>query len=634
MKSNHENEFQNQTDTYNKSRRTFLKYFLAGSAVLALETSGIGRLTSMVTKAEAASKVTPYIPSQTPGNGFPQTIASGDPTPTGMMLWTRVEPSLETGFTNQEIDSDVVYWMEEQRSKNDASLVDAIEQGKFVMFEVSKKEDFSSTEITGFTPIWKDHDNVVRVDLDGTLQPAQTYYYRFLTKSGLVSKTGRCRTLPDADSDIASAKIGYVSCQDYTNGYFNALGHMAAEEMDFFLHVGDYIYESVGDAVYQGGLEDRQISLPSGKAKAFTLEDYRMLYKTYRTDKDLQKLHEKHGMVATWDDHEFANDTYHPAVAPDDSLESNPQRRLFANQVWFEFMPARVPYDGSKSFEESIKIYRSIILGKLASIYMTDERLYRSSHPCGEGELDRYVTDGCPNMNSSDRTMLGSTQKDWFLSELKQSRSTWKLWGNEVQNTQLKFLNKFMNLDAWDGFTYERDAIAQTVIKEGIENFIALTGDFHTFEASYLQSEYSDSGETYGVELMVGSVTSSNLRETLRNSLNDVPAPSSPIASEGTEKMIQLLRGKLGTASTVTAEILFKELQNIVKVENPWIQLFDSTTHGYAVLELSKSKAKWTAYSVDNIEKPSASKELLWQCEIPNGEASINVTEDNSTVNV
>ncbi|WP_067727615.1 alkaline phosphatase D family protein [Oceanobacillus damuensis] len=617
-----------------QSRRLFLKYFLAGTAVLALETSGLNRLASLTSKVQAAPKLEAYPAAGEPGKGFPQSIASGDPTASGMMLWTRVDPELETGFSNPEISSTVIYYMEQNGKESDKNLRDAIDGGKFVMFEVSRSEDFSTVELSGFSPIWKDYDNIVRVDLDGTLEPDQVYYYRFITKSGLVSKTGKSKTLPVPGSDVHSATIGYISCQDYTNGYFNALGHMAEEEMDFFLHLGDYIYEAVGEEAYQGGLEDRYIELPSGGSKAFTIEDYRTLYQTYRTDKDLQKLHERHAIVAIWDDHEFANDTFYPAVAPDDSEASDPTRRLFANQVWFEYMPARVPYDPDKSFDESIKIYRTVTVGNLVSILLTDERLYRDSHPCGEGQLDRYFTSGCEGIQQSSRSMLGRPQRDWFLNELKQADSLWKVWGNEVQVTELKLLQRFFNLDAWDGYAYERDVIAQTVLNNNIENFIALTGDFHTFEASYLQYDYNRTGEKYGVELMVGSVTSSNLRETIRNAMQNIPDTSGPIPSEAVSELVSTLHSKLGSLSTITAELLFKELQQIIKLENPWIELFDSTTHGYSLLQLTKTKAVCTAYSVDQIETEDASKSLLWQCEIPNGEVKLTVTEDNRLLNI
>ncbi|MEA3318575.1 MAG: PhoD-like phosphatase N-terminal domain-containing protein [Bacillota bacterium] len=155
-------------EAYDSSKRTFLKYFLAGSAVVALETTGISKLTSFVSnKALAAEGVTPYKGLQNVGEGFPQSVASGDPTSSGMMLWTRVDPSLEDGVSTEEITSNIIYYLENTTANNDESLAEAIEQGKFVMFEVSTTKDFSSVVLKGFSPIWKDHDNVVRIDLDG-----------------------------------------------------------------------------------------------------------------------------------------------------------------------------------------------------------------------------------------------------------------------------------------------------------------------------------------------------------------------------------------------------------------------------------------------------------------------------------
>lgn len=147
-----------------------------------------------------------------------------------------------------------------------------------------------------------------------------------------------------------------------------------------------------------------------------------------------------------------------------------------------------------------------------------------------------------------------------------------------------------------------------------------------------MQYKYEKDSEKYGVELMVGSVTSSNLRETLRNALNQAPDTSGPIPIEAADELINLVKGRLGEGAALTAEVLFKEIQQIVKADNPWIQLFDSTTHGYALLELTNAKATWTAYSVDNIEKPQSKKSLLWQCEVPNGEVKINVTQGQGLV--
>lgn len=580
-----------------ENRASFLECFLTGSAFKLVDGS-----TDMDTEA--------YSATQPAGKGFPQSVASGDPTSSGMMLWTRVDPSLEAGASDTEIGGE--------------------NQAQAVMFQVSTHPDFSFVELSGFCPLWKDHDNVVRLDLDGLLRPDETYYYRFITRSGLVSRAGRCRTLPPEGSDCSTATIGYVSCQDYTSGYFNALSHLADEQLDFFLHLGDYVYEAAGNASYQTGMEARQITLPSSEDKAFTLEDYRHLYSVYRTDPDLQKLHENHAMVATWDDHEFANDTYAPAVAPDDSLEPNPERRHSANSAWLEYMPSRVYVPSPSSSSNALKLYRSMTIGDLATLYITDERAYRDAHPCGEQELERYFTDGCENIHSPDRSMLGKDQKDWFLGELKNSSSLWNIWANQVQITQLKFLGRYINLDAWDGFAHERQTIAQTVINEGVQNFLALTGDFHSFEASYLQEDYSRDGHKYGVELMVGSVTSSNLNEMVQKNLNNLFDHTSPLPQNATLEIFRTFLPDALSERIIPTEFLFKELQNAIKIENPWIELFDSTSHGYALLELSKSKAVWTACAVDSIEEKQAPKSVLLQCEIPNGEAAINVKEKNS----
>ncbi|GEK60192.1 alkaline phosphatase D family protein [Marinococcus halophilus] len=600
-----------------ENRAPFPECFLTGSAFRVVNGSS-----DIETKA--------YYATQPAGEGFPQSVASGDPTSSGMMIWTRVDPSLEAGASDIEIGGGGFEWPNKPHDKNNSSFADLIDQGKTVMFQVSTHPNFSFVELSGFSPVWKDHDHVVRMDLDGLLHPNETYYYRFITRSGLVSKAGRCRTLPPEGSDCPAATIGYVSCQDYTSGYFNALAHLADEQMDFFLHLGDYIYEAAGEASYQTGLEARQITLPSGEDKAFTLEDYRHLYNVYRTDPDLQKLHENHAMVATWDDHEFANDAYAPAVAPDDSLEPDLKRRHSANSAWLEYMPSRVYVPSRSSSSNALKLYRSMTIGDLATLYITDERAYRDAHPCGEQELERYFTDGCENIHSPDRSMLGREQKDWFLGELKNSSSLWNIWANQVQITQLKFLGRYINLDAWDGFAHERQAIAQTVMNKGIQNFIVLTGDFHSFEASYLQEDYSRDGHKFGVELMVGSVTSSNLNEMVQKNLNNLFDHTSPLPQNATLEIFRTFLPDALSKRIIPTEFLFKELQNAIKIENPWIELFDSTSHGYALLELSKSRAVWTAYAVESIEEKQASKSLLLQCEIPNGEAAINVKEKNS----
>lgn len=625
----------NTSGAFDRGRRVFLKSLLAGSALVVLDQLGGRHLTDALVRAgkSATHSLPRYQPRHHPGQGFGQSVAAGDPTSSGAILWTRIDPELVPGIRAADYDPALVQWLDGASDSPQDAVRRAIDDGTFVMVEIATTRDFSQVALRGYTPIWRDYDNVVKVDTDGRLAPQKTYYYRFITKTGHVSPIGRFRTLASKESHLDSLRFAYVSCQDYTNGYYHALRFAAEEEVDFVIHLGDYIYESVGDPSYQNPLPDRQIRLPSGQPKAFTIEDYRTLYRTYKSDPDLRKLHERHAMISIWDDHEFANDAYYPAVAPDDSLKSHPDRRQIANRVWFEYTPARIQFDPGKSFKDSIRIYRSIQVGNLAEFIFTDERLYRSSHPCGEETLDRYFSAGCPRMYDPAQTMLGagvSQQKEWFLHRIKNSDSLWKIWGNEVQFTPLKALTRYVNLDAWDGFAGERKEITQTLKDAGIKNFITITGDLHTFEANLIMEDYQkDPGDAaVGIEFMVGSVTSSNLSDMIYQAATNTAlgAHSNPLPLEAIQEIIRRILGVTTPLTRSLVDFVVDKLNGIIQTENPWIKLFNSTTHGYCVMELTPYKATWTAYSVDDTKSRDAGdKSLLFQCEVPKDQARIRI---------
>ena len=153
------------------------------------------------------------------------------------------------------------------------------------------------------------------------------------------SRTGRCRTLPHPEAHLARLRLGYVSCQDFTSGRFHVLRKLAEADVDHVIHLGDYIYETVSDPDFQQrGPRDRRLLLPGGRTRAETLDDYRWLYRAYRSDPDLQRLHERHTVIAIWDDHEFANDCYgvHDTDSPDEAANADPRRRAAASQAWSE----------------------------------------------------------------------------------------------------------------------------------------------------------------------------------------------------------------------------------------------------------------------------------------------------------
>ena len=225
-----------------------------------------------------------FDPAVDPERAFPQGIASGGPTPSGVILWTRVAP-------------------------------DVYDPDEPVAVVVAHDEDMEETAYRGIiadSEAIRAHDHTVKVDLDGELDPDATYHYRFV-HDGVASRVGRCRTLPAPDASPERVSFAVLTCQNYQNGYYGAYHHVAEEDVDFLVHVGDFIYESATDHFTGLGspdLPDRQLSLPSGNDRAHTLEDYRYLYRTYKSDRFLREALRRHTLIPAWDDHEIANDIY------------------------------------------------------------------------------------------------------------------------------------------------------------------------------------------------------------------------------------------------------------------------------------------------------------------------------------
>ena len=310
---------------------------------------------------------------------FPQSVVSGDPRPDSVIVWTRLEDP-ELG----EEDADVA--------------LEFAADAEFTMPVMLA--DGASVQV----PAQALYDRCVKAKVRG-LAPATTYYYRFIhtrAEGRYVGPVGRTRTAPAADSD-ARLRFAVVSCQDFNGRYYNGYAHMAAMELDFIVHLGDYIYETTGDPTFQ---------TTSGRAAVFTdkagaivfnegeaneyfaarsLDNYRELYRIYRSDPALRKIHETVPMICTWDDHEFSDDAHGANATYFDGRkdENDPERRKRANQAWFEYMPVDFQeedfqYDPAKDFPGDIQIYRSFGFGKHLRLVMTDLRSYRSDHLIAE----------------------------------------------------------------------------------------------------------------------------------------------------------------------------------------------------------------------------------------------------------
>ncbi len=467
---------------------------------------------------------------------FPQGIASGDPTSTSVVLWVRVEP---------EGDSDPIE----------------------VTFEVSSDQEFSNIIAFGTEEVRAESDHTLRVKVTD-LAPYTPYWYRF-TARGVRTIDGRTKTAPDPGDNI-SPRFAFASCQDFVGRYYHAWKALAAEpEVDFVLFLGDYIYETNGDPDFQTVTPDRMIDIPEGiqideanpdvKA-ASTLEDYRGLYKQYRRDPDLRKIHAMAPFVCIWDDHEFANDCWQSHSTDFNDAqgdEDNPPRRHAASQAWFEYQPTDLVFDETRDPPRDITIQRTLQYGSHVEIFLTDQRSYRSDHVIPEGAdpndrpagapdtVPTYAAAGktvlFPNSEVFSRnfvikegfdpieayvkpTMLGAEQKQWLIDGIKASTATWKFWANETQLAQMMIdLTAFdipdvfkaiyyFTVDQWDGFRTERREILEAVA--GVRNIVALTGDIHAFYAAEIHLDPDDTTDkAVAVEYVTAGISSSPVQE-------------------------------------------------------------------------------------------------------------------------
>lgn len=465
---------------------------------------------------------------------YPQGLASGDPKPDSVILWTRAVPKAGSGSVK-------------------------------VICEIATDEAFS--KIIGKETVTVDAatDWTVRIKPTG-LDAFTSYYYRFKAEKTL-SPTGRTKTAPAADQDVP-VRFAFASCQDFVGRYYHVWKAFLEQEepVDFIVWLGDYIYETNGDPDFQTTAPDRLVTIPDGieivpgvKA-ANTLEDYRGLYRQYRGDANLQKVHAAFPFITIWDDHEFANDSWQDHATDFNEKkgdEKSTERRENANQAWFEYQPADVTFDASKAFPDDLVIYRTLRYGKHMELFLTDQRSYRSDHAIPEGAATTARPAGAPDTvptyseagklsaNSSlgsrnfckkaafdqieafvKPTMLGETQKQWLVDGMKASSASWKFWGNETQLLQtvadltlpgvpILFQGKwYLTVDQWDGFRSERKEILAAL--SGVENLVVITGDIHAFYAGELHVDFDAPGaKPVGVEYVCAGITSSPFQEII-----------------------------------------------------------------------------------------------------------------------
>ncbi|MDO9178436.1 MAG: alkaline phosphatase D family protein [Agitococcus sp.] len=352
---------------------------------------------------------------------FPQGVMAADPKPNSIILWTRV---VVTG-------ADLI------------AQVNAASADVMVQLELAASSAFDELLMAPIIiSAQAKYDNTIRHKLMG-LSSATTYYYRFRAGTGL-SRVGRFKTAPAANASVDALNFAFIACQDWSVNHWVGMSALAKQNLDFLVHLGDYIYEAAGDSYQTEKVETTHdaLKIPSQTLKpnstsakiAVTVEDYRYLYKKYRSDLRLQELHARYALIAIWDDHEFSDDCWQnnetygngsvtmvngvlpvsneqlgiPSAANADTRQT--ERRRAANRAWFEFMPADIPAldESVASNFATVKIYRDLKFGNLAHFVMTDERLYRADHVIPEA-LDNPLTAAVDQ--------LGSINSRYFVPE-------------------------------------------------------------------------------------------------------------------------------------------------------------------------------------------------------------------------
>ena len=383
-------------------------------------------------------------------------VASGSPTATGFVLWTRLAPEPLAGG---------------------GLGPDAIE----VQWEVAHDEKFARIARRGTARADSARAHALHVEAEG-LDPGRWYFYRFIA-GGEKSAVGRTRTAPGAGADDAGLKLALASCQHYEQGYFVAHRHLAAEGPDLVAFVGDYIYEH---------------SRKGGRVRAHhneepkTLAGYRDRYAQYRTDADLQAAHACAPWLLTWDDHEVAND-----YANDRDRELDPQflaRRAAAYRAYFEHLPLRPSVlrpDGE------YRIYGAHAWGALANLHVLDDRQYRAHQACPPSARggSNVVGAWCRERTTKGRSLLGAAQERWLDESFAASKARWNLI---VQQTLMAPAGHYTAkglqhwTDGWDGYPWARAQLLDSLAKSGASNPVVLSGDVHTNYVANLHARPED----------------------------------------------------------------------------------------------------------------------------------------------
>ncbi len=485
------------------------------------------------------------------GNPFTLGVASGSPTQDSVVLWTRLM----------------------------GLVLPDPRQAVTVRWELAQDDQFTRGVQSGQTQALGALAHSVHVEVQG-LAPDRWYFYRFMVGDA-VSATGRTRTFPAPDAAVARMRLAYASCQHWQHGYFNAYRHMRDENLDAVLFLGDYIYEYPNSA---------SSVRPATGGWVLTLDDYRQRYALYKSDPDLQAMHQVCPWLVTWDDHEVQND--YAGLQEGNSGPATADfaaRRAAAYQAFYEHMPIRASVltqaMAGLTGGAEMRIYNRVQYGRLASFYLLDARQYKDPQVCtrdGRKGSSTVNPATCADWKNPSRSMLGAQQERWLDAELAQAGPQWNVLGQQSLLGQRDFRpgpGQVLWNDGWDGYSAARTRLTDSLRKHQVANAVALGGDVHENWVGHIKADYAQVGSpALGVEFCGTSINS---------------------RSGGNDK----------TAERVA--------------ENPHFVFADAERKGYGVVEFTPQRLTTTLRVVDDVRQPSAAIETLASFSVAAGQAVI-----------
>lgn len=472
------------------------------------------------------------------GGLFALGIASGDPWPDSVVLWTRLVRDTQVA---------------------DGGMGDAPVE---VAWEVARDERLQDVVKSGVTLAMPEVAHSVHVEVGG-LEPGRSYWYRFRAEN-TESPTGKTRTAPAPGQQTSRLRFAAVACQHWMYGNWATYHRMLDEDLDFVLHLGDYIYEapSSSPAAVKQKVRDVPFDVPK------TLADYRRMHAWYKTDPAIQRVHAAFPWIAIWDDHDVEND-YAGAHAPGrPPTAAFLRQRAAAYQAYWEHMPLRNP---QRPLGPDAFLYRRLAFGDLIDLVMLDERQYRSPLACPppapQLDRNRLVSAGdCAEAFDPKRTMLGLDQESWLARCLAEpARGRWLLLGQQLMFSP--FARKLgagtgFDTDGWGGYAAAHQRVVDLIAARPRRDTVVLGGDIHGFVASNVPARLQDMrSEAVAAHIVCGTISS-----------------------------------RLGDHGNYIASL----------PDNPHIQFVDAQRHGYTRCTFTKDRASFEFRVVDDVRDPTS----------------------------